>query len=71
MRVDVDASGERAGAPVDVTTRPGSVPAGASADGRVLLQRSSDGPTAHGTLTLEWIKELREKLGPPAAALPR
>lgn len=45
--------------------------AGVNADGRVLLQRPAFTQAKRGVLTLEWGRELRRILGPPAATLPR
>jgi hypothetical protein len=42
-----------------------------AADGRILLGRNVDPAPRDGVLTLEWARELRKALGPPAAMLPR
>jgi serine/threonine-protein kinase len=44
---------------------------GVSADGRILVERDTN--LSHGTaiVSLEWLREVRALLGPPATALPR
>jgi hypothetical protein len=40
-------------------------------DGRVLVDRVADLSGASAVVSLEWLRELRMLLGPPAASLPR
>ena len=42
-----------------------------AADGRILLGGPVDSAPRDGVLVLEWARELRKTLGPPAATLPR
>jgi len=44
---------------------------GVARDGRILVQRDSDLAPASAVVSLEWLREVRALLGPPAAALPR
>jgi serine/threonine-protein kinase len=67
----VDAAGDRLGTPVFSAPLSGAVPAGIAPDGPILLRRGGTGHADHAVLTLEWIREVRRLLGPPAAALPR
>jgi serine/threonine-protein kinase len=71
VSVAVDQTGDHVGAPVLSAPLSGAVPAGITPDGRILLRRDGSGRPDHAVLTLEWIREVRRMLGPPAAALPR
>jgi serine/threonine-protein kinase len=71
VSVAVDATGDHVGTPVLSAPLSGAVPAGITPDGRILLRRNGSGVPDHAVLTLEWIREVRRMLGPPAAALPR
>jgi len=44
---------------------------GVAPDGRMLVQRDTDVAPASAVVSLEWLREVRALLGPPAAALPR
>ena len=44
---------------------------GVSPDGRILVDRIADLPPSTSVVSLEWLREVRALLGPPAAALPR
>jgi DNA-binding winged helix-turn-helix (wHTH) protein/Tol biopolymer transport system component len=44
---------------------------GASADGKLLLSRGSEPPPSSTIVSLEWLREVRTLLGPPASPLPR
>jgi eukaryotic-like serine/threonine-protein kinase len=44
---------------------------GVSPDGRVLVERGTDLSQATAVVSLEWLREVRAVLGPPATALPR
>jgi len=44
---------------------------GVAPDGRMLVQRDTDMSSASAVVSLEWLREVRALLGPPAAALPR
>ncbi len=71
FRVDVLQSGQSAGAPVDLGSLDGATPVGFGPNARILLQRGGRVTSPHAVLTLEWIRELRQTLGPPTAAMPR
>jgi hypothetical protein len=49
----------------------GVTPAGITAGGRILLHRTARTESSTAVVTLQWINELRAKLGPPTAASPR
>jgi len=42
-----------------------------ASDGRALLHRGADLPSSSAVLSLEWLRDIRALLGPPASALPR
>ncbi len=44
---------------------------GVSPDGRILVDRSADLSPSTSVVSLEWLREVRALLGPPATALPR
>lgn len=44
---------------------------GVAPDGRILVDRSADLPPSTSVVSLEWLREVRALLGPPATALPR
>ena len=44
---------------------------GVAPDGRILVERDTDMAQASAVVSLEWLREMRALLGPPAAALPR
>jgi serine/threonine-protein kinase len=69
-RADVDPAGDRAGTPAIMRPLNGRV-AGVSADGRLLIRDEAPASLPHAVLTLEWARELRERLGLPTAPLPR
>ena len=71
IRVAIHPSGGTLGSPVRVAETGGAEVVGVTADNRILMRRSGDLPLDHAVLTLEWARELRTLLGPPAAALPR
>jgi hypothetical protein len=71
VSVALDAAGDHIGRPVLSAPLSGSVPAGITPDGRILLHGDGAGSPDHAVLTLEWIREVRRLLGPPAATLPR
>jgi serine/threonine-protein kinase len=71
VSVAVDAAGGVAARPVPVMTLLEDAVAGMTPDGRILLSHNVDPAPRGGVLTLEWARELRKTLGPPAAALPR
>lgn len=48
-----------------------AVPIGTDARGRLLFQRRSSQPADAAVLTLQWLRELRQILGPPSAVMPR
>jgi Tol biopolymer transport system component len=43
---------------------------GIAPDGRVLIERTGSSPT-RAVVALEWLREVRQVLGPPAAVMPR
>ena len=67
----VDAAGGVAARPVPVMTLVDDAVAGLTTDGLILLSHNVDPAPRGGILTLEWARELRKMLGPPAAPLPR
>jgi eukaryotic-like serine/threonine-protein kinase len=69
-RVEIDPGGDRAGTPSIVRPLNGQV-AGLSADGRVLLREQEPARLPHAVLTLEWVRELRQRLGIPSSPPPR
>ena len=54
-----------------ITALDGAVATGVGPDGSILLHRATVSPSTTAVLTLQWISELRSKLGPPTAASPR
>jgi len=60
---------------VDAVTRiadlQGATLLGAAPDGRVLVERGTDLSQSTAVVSLEWLREVRALLGPPATALPR
>lgn len=71
VSVAVDTAGGAAARPAHVMTLHDDVVAGLTSDGLVLLSHNADPAPRGGVLTLEWARELRRILGPPAATLPR
>ena len=71
VRVAIDPSGGTLGSPIRVAELGGAEVVGVTADNRILVRRTGDLPLHYAVLTLEWARELRTLLGPPAAALPR
>jgi DNA-binding winged helix-turn-helix (wHTH) protein/Tol biopolymer transport system component len=71
VSVPIDAAGGVSATPVPVMPLPEGTIALIAADGRILLGRNVDPAPRDGVLTLEWARELRKALGPPAAMLPR
>jgi hypothetical protein len=71
MRASVAADGSSVGSPQELTVLSGATPIGADARGRILLQRNSSIPEEGAVLTLQWVRELRQILGPPSAVMPR
>jgi serine/threonine-protein kinase len=71
ISVPIDAEGSVTATPVPVMPLPEGSVALIAADGRILLSRNVDPAPRDGVLTLEWARELRKMLGPPAASLPR
>jgi Tol biopolymer transport system component len=68
LAVDVNADGSMS-APRVVRTLTGD-PVGFLSDQLVIRHRGETGPR-EAVLTLEWIRELRQRLGPPSGPLPR
>jgi Tol biopolymer transport system component len=71
LRVAIDPSGATLGSPLRVAELGAAEVVGVTADKKILVRQSGDLPLQHAVLTLEWARELRTILGPPAAALPR
>jgi eukaryotic-like serine/threonine-protein kinase len=68
--VAVDPAGDRVGAPTVLRPLSGAEPVAFLAD-QLVLHHRADTRAQHAVLTLEWIRELRQKLGPPTTTLPR
>jgi serine/threonine-protein kinase len=71
VRVSVGSDGEPTGGMTPSLRLNGAVPAGITAGGRMLLHRRDELHSSTAVVTLQWINELRAKLGPPTAASPR
>ena len=71
VSVAIDAAGGATAPPVLVMPLADDAVALIAADGRILLGGHVDSPPRDGVLVLEWARELRKTLGPPAATLPR
>jgi serine/threonine-protein kinase len=54
-----------------ITDLQGATLRGVSPDGRVLVERDTDLSQGTAIVGLEWLREVRSLLGPPATALPR
>lgn len=67
----IDAAGGVTATPVLVMPLADDAVALIAADGRILLGGHVDSAPRDGVLVLEWARELRKILGPPAATLPR
>jgi serine/threonine-protein kinase len=50
---------------------PGGALQGVAPDGRILLSQGADLPVSPAVVSLEWLREARSLLGPPASTLPR
>jgi Tol biopolymer transport system component len=73
MRAQVsDSSGDlRVGPIATVTNLDATALLGIAPDGRALVDRGSGSPQDNAVVSLEWPREVRQLLGPPAATLPR
>ncbi|MCA1560241.1 MAG: hypothetical protein LC804_08235 [Acidobacteria bacterium] len=58
-------------APVAVVALDAAAPVGVGPDGRFLFERLPLYASDRAVLALEWVRELRQLLGPPSARLPR
>ena len=58
-------------APVAVVALDSAAPLGVAPDGRFLFERLPPSASDRAILALEWLRELRQLLGPPSARLPR
>jgi Tol biopolymer transport system component len=67
----LDVSALTIGAPQPAVDSRGAQPVGSDAAGRILFERRPQPSAERIVLTLNWTRELRRLLGPPAAALPR
>jgi eukaryotic-like serine/threonine-protein kinase len=70
LRVAIGSDGT-IGSPVRIATVHEADVVGRTSDSRLLVRHAGALPLRHAVLTLEWARELRAMLGPPAAALPR
>jgi serine/threonine-protein kinase len=71
MRAAVGADGTIAGTPSVFLERAGARPVGVDVGRRVLFERPPTVSSASAVMTLQWDRDLRQLLGPPAPALPR
>jgi DNA-binding winged helix-turn-helix (wHTH) protein/Tol biopolymer transport system component len=71
MVVAIDSAGQPVGGERSIRTSNDAVLIGIAPDGNVLFHRDLHPRSGSGVLTLQWITELRSKLGPPTAASPR
>jgi Tol biopolymer transport system component/DNA-binding winged helix-turn-helix (wHTH) protein len=71
MRAVVSNDGANIGTPALVRRFIDSSPIGIDRQGRLLWQRSPRVAADAAVLTLEWVREARQLLGPPAAVMPR
>jgi TolB protein len=71
MRAAVSAGGANVGGPVLAGRFVGSWPVGVDRSGRILLKQNARETAGEAVLTLQWIREARQLLGPPSAAMPR
>jgi Tol biopolymer transport system component len=75
VRAVISDSGGSADLAVQHAPSPTDLPAGAlrgiAPDGRLLLDGSTDFSQSIAVVGLEWLREVRSLLGPPASALPR
>jgi serine/threonine-protein kinase len=71
MRAGVSPDGSSVGIPAMLNVLGDAIPIGTDAKGRVLFQRQSEAPAEAAVLTLQWLRELRQLLGPPSAVMPR
>ena len=66
-----DAETFRVEAVTRITDLQGATLRGVSPDGRILVERDTDLSQGSAIVSLEWLREARALLGPPATALPR
>ena len=71
MRASVSPDGTNIGSPVVVGRFTDSWPVAIDRAGRVLLKQTPRVAAEEAILTLQWIREARQLLGPPSAAMPR
>ena len=71
MRVTVSPDGSSIGSPTLVKRIVEATPVGADRTGRLLWQRNRSIPGDAAVLTLQWLREARQLLGPPSASMPR
>ena len=71
MRVTVSADGVSIGSPTLVKRIVEATPVGADRAGRLLWRRNRGIPSDAAVLTLQWLREARQLLGPPSASMPR
>jgi serine/threonine-protein kinase len=71
MRASVSPDGTNVGSPVLIGRFVDSWPVGVDRAGRVLLKQNRREAADEAILTLQWIREARQLLGPPSAAMPR
>ena len=71
MRASVAAGTLAIGSPTPAGEIGASVPLGLAPDGRMLIDRRAGLTGAAAVIALQWDREARRVLGPPAAAMPR
>ena len=71
MTVPIEAATGPIGPAVELAALTGVRLAGIAPDGRMLVRRNGDVALHRAALTIEWARELRKMLGPPASTLPR
>jgi hypothetical protein len=71
MRTAVSPDGSGFGPSQVLKVLGGAIAIGTAANDRLLVQRHTDAPANTAVLTLQWLRELRQLLGPPSAVLPR
>ena len=71
MTVPIEAAKGPIGPAVEIASLTGGRLAGIAPGGRMLIRRNGNDALHRAVLTLEWARELRKMLGPPASTLPR
>jgi hypothetical protein len=71
MRATIDADSLTVGSPTKVIDLGDQRLVGVAPDGRLLVSGDARPPSRSAVLAINWEREARRLLGPPAAALPR